>query len=406
MAMMWRPGKATRGVLVLVACISVVGYLLVEGLPQKTRKAYYREKVLAAKKMAHGMEVIKRARIGIFGLIDIESDPNASGMIGSGLTPITSKEGVLTAKQAAANPNFAAIMVHLYKKAKLKQGDVVAMGFSGSFPSLNMAALVAAETLGLVPVAISSTSASRWGANDPELTWLDMERLLFEHEIIRTRSVAASMGGEQDRAVGLPPDGVRMLRDAIRRNGVELIDPPDLTSSFDQRINVYEEEAAGRPIACYVNVGGGSGSVGSALTKKMFKPGVNKNMPSAGRLRDSVMTRMIRDGIPVINMIYVSRFAKRFGLPEKPDRPPQVGEGAIYAAMGYNMFLVWGVFVGLVLITFLLLRMDFKHYLLRIRNNLNDNSVSQQPHAFRGSDSQQSRGSQGKDSADREQPEA
>ncbi len=41
---MWRPGRASRGVLVLVAAISLLGYLLVEGLPEKTRKRHYRQK--------------------------------------------------------------------------------------------------------------------------------------------------------------------------------------------------------------------------------------------------------------------------------------------------------------------------------------------------------------------------
>lgn len=379
MALMWRPGKASRSVLILVACISVLGYLLVESLPHKSRKRFYKEKLQAAKTMARGMEVIKRAKISIFGLINTEADPNATGMIGSGLTPITSKEGSLTAKQTAANPNFAAVMVHLFKRAKLKKGDVVAFGFSGSFPAFNMASIIAAETIGLEPIIISSSSASRWGANDPELTWLDMERLLFENEIIHHRSSAGSMGGEQDRGIGLPPDGVRMVREAIKRNGVELIDAADLTSSFDQRMNIYEELAGDRPIACYVNVGGSAGSVGSALVKKMFSPGLNRDIPTGGRLRDSVITRMSRSGIPVINIYHIATLARRYGLPVKPDRPPQVGEGGIYAAMGYNMILVWTVLVALVLAIFLLLRMDLRHYVVRLRNILGSEQQEAQP---------------------------
>jgi poly-gamma-glutamate system protein len=377
--MMWRPGKASRGVLVLVACISVLGYLLVEGLPQKTRKRYYKEKIQAAKAMAQGMEVIKRARIAIFGTVNTENDPAATGLIGSGLTPITSKEGVLTAKQTAANPNFAAVMVHLYRRAKLKEGDVVALAFSGSFPALNLASLVAAESLGLEPIIISSVSASRWGANDPELTWLDMERLLFENEVIHHRTMAASLGGEQDRGVGLPPDGVRMVREAIKRNGIELIDPPDLVASFDQRMNIYEEYANDRPIALYVNIGGGAGSVGSALIKKMFAPGLNKDIPATGRLRDSVMTRMIRNGVPVINLINIADLAKRYGLPVKPAATPRVGEGGIYAAMGYNMILAWVVMISLILTIFVLLRMDLKHYMLRVRNALGNHAADGAP---------------------------
>ncbi len=370
MALMWRPGKASRGVLVLVAFLSVLAYLLVEALPEKRRKAHYEQKLQAAKSMAQGMEVVRRARVEIYGRIDQEHDPLGTGMIGSGLTPITSNAGVLTAKQTAANPNWAAVMVHLYKRAKLKKGDVVAMAFSGSFPALNMASLVAAETLGLEPIIITSGSASRWGATDPQLSWLDQERLLFEKGVTRHRSSAASMGGEQDRGGGLPPDGVRMLRGIIKRNDMELLDPPDLPSSFDLRMNIYREQAGERPIACYVNVGGGVGSVGSSLVKKLFAPGLNKTTPQPGRLRDAVMTRMSRQGIPVINMIYVAKLANRYGLPITPEQLPKVGEGGIFEAAGYNMLLVWLTFLSLVIMLFILLRMDLQHYGLRFQRML------------------------------------
>ena len=370
MALMWRPGRASRGVLVLVAAISLLGYLLVEGLPEKTRKSHYRQKRKASKVMAQGMEVIRQARLSLFGRIDLEHDPNGTGMIGSGLTPITSKTGVLSAKITGANPNFAAVMVHLFKRAGLKEGDVVTMAFSGSFPSLNLAALTAAEVLKLVPIPITSVSASRWGANNPQLTWLDMERRLFEKGVIQYRSVAASLGGDRDRGGGIPPDGIRMLKEAIKRNEVEFIDPPDLTSSFDLRMNIYEEQAAGRPVACFVNIGGGAGSVGTPLVKKMFRPGLNRTTPHPGRLRDSVMTRMSRNGIPVINLIYIDRLAKRYGLPVRPDRPPRVGEGGIFAARGYNITLAWVVLLSLVAVIFILLRMDYYHYFLRIRRTL------------------------------------
>jgi poly-gamma-glutamate system protein len=366
MALMWRPGKASRPVLALVALLSIIGMLVVEGLPRRTRKANYKEKVQAAKRMARGMEVIKRARISIFGRIDTEHDPLATGMIGSGLTPITSNTGLLSAKQTAANPNFAAVIVQLLKRAKLKEGDVVAMALSGSFPSLNLAAVTAAETLKLKPVIITSLSGSNWGANDPELTWLDMERLLFENGVIHSRSVAASLGAEQDRGIGLPPEGVRMLREAIKRNGVELIDAPDLASSFELRMNIYREEAGEQPIACYLNVGGGVGSVGSSLVKKMFEPGLNRETPTTDKLRDAVITRFSREGVPVIHLVYVDRLAKTYGL-VKGGTPWRVGVGDVYAAMGYNMWLVYGVGFGLVLFIFIMLRMDLQHYGLRIR---------------------------------------
>ena len=271
--------------------------------------------------------------------------------------------------QTTANPNFAAVFVSWYRRAGLKEGDVVAMAFSGSFPSMNLAALVAAEVLNLEPIPIVSLSASRWGANIPQLTWLDMERLLFEKGIIHHRSVAASLGGEQDRGGGLPPEGIRLLRQVIERNGVELIDPPNLEASWDIRMNIYRENAGPRPISCFVNVGGGLGSVGTPLNKKMFRPGLNRTTPSPEKLRDSVITRFSRQGVPVIHVLNIARLARRYGLPVQPDHYPQVGEGGIFAALEYNLAITWGVLLGLVVVIFLLLRMDVSYYLLRSRRN-------------------------------------
>ncbi|HUU04227.1 MAG TPA: poly-gamma-glutamate system protein [Myxococcota bacterium] len=370
MALMWRPGRASRGVLVLIAAISIIGYVLVEQLPSKQRKKYYREKMAAAKLMDAGMKAIRDKKLLIFGRIDTEHDPNGTGMIGSGLTPITSKEGSLAAKQTSANPNFAAVLVQLYKRASLKKGDVVAMGFSGSFPSLNLASMVAAEVLGLEPIAISSASASRWGANNPQFSWLDMERLLYEKGIIHHRSVAASLGGERDRGGGIPPEGIRHLRKIIKRNGVELIDPASLEASWDLRMNIYREEAGKRPISCFVNTGGGAGSVGSPLVKKMFKSGLNRTTPVPDRIRDSVMTRISRAGIPVIHLINIVRMAKRYGLPVQPDHYPEVAEGGIFTDLEYDTTLAWVVLLALILATFILLRMDVAHYFLRIKSNM------------------------------------
>ena len=67
---------------------------------------------------------------------------------------------------------------------------------TGSMPGANIAVLTACKSLGLYPVTISSVGASQWGANQIDFTWLDMEKILFDREIIPSQSVAASIGEE------------------------------------------------------------------------------------------------------------------------------------------------------------------------------------------------------------------
>jgi len=367
MALMWRPGRAARSVLILVAVVSVVSYVVVEKVPSRKVKSYYKEKRLAARRMEEGMKVIREHKLATMGRLDTQNDPLGTGMIGQGISTITSKEGVLLAKQLSANPNFAAVFVQWYKRAGLQEGDVVAMAFSGSFPAMNLAALVAAETLGLKPIPITSVSASRWGANDPNLTWLDMERLLVEKRIIKHRSVAASIGGEDDIGRGLPPEGVQQIREAIRRNGVELIYTADIERNFDWRMNIYREAAGDRPIKCFVNIGGGLGSVGTSLNKRALKPGLNRAIANPERLTDSVLTRFVLDGVPVVNVIQIEQLARSYRLQTNLKWQPRVGEGGVFVDFEYNKKLTWAVLLVDVLVIFLLLRLDVSTYLQKMR---------------------------------------
>jgi poly-gamma-glutamate system protein len=172
--------------------------------------------------------------------------------------------------------------------------------------------------LRLKVIAISSVAASNWGANIPELTWLDLERILHEQGLTSHRSVAASLGGEGDKALGMKQESREMLRSAIKRNGVRLIEIDTLKENIDKKISIYKEFSEGKRISAYVNVGGGTVAVGSVKGKKLYQPGLNKK-PLAEALRvDSVMSRFAREGIPVIHIVYIDRLAEKYGLSKSP----------------------------------------------------------------------------------------
>jgi len=323
----WRPSSVPHIFLIVIATIAIAGILSVELFKVKAEQPYYDEKFRAAQKMKEGMEIIKRYRIKNIGPVDPEADPADSGMIGLPISFITSTTGYLRAKQTTINPNWAAVMVDLFRRAGVKEGSVIAAGFSGSFPAISLAILSAAEVLGIKVIAISSVTASNWGANIPDFTWLDMERILYEHGLISHRSVAASLGGEGDRALGMTEYAQKMVRSAIERNGAELIEIENLKENIDKRMSIYKEFAEGKPIAVYASVGGGAISVGFSRGKRLYEPGLNKR-PSPDALRvDSVMSRFAREGIPVIHMVFIDRLAEKYGLPKSPQVMPYIGEG-------------------------------------------------------------------------------
>ena len=230
----------------------------------------------------------------------------------------------------------------MLKRAGVEKGDLVAVGLSGSFPALNVATFAAIHVLEIQAIAITGVSSSEWGANDPDLLWVDMERLLVEKHVFGLRSIAASRGGIDDRGFGMSKEGRALLEAGIARNGLFLIDPKSLTDSIEQRMQVYEERAAGRPIKAYVNVGGSTASVGTHVGKKQFVPGLNLDLPRGSRLVDSVMVRFASRDVPVLHITEVKELAKKYGLSSEPDAIPRIGESSVYVKAEYNRWLAGG----------------------------------------------------------------
>jgi poly-gamma-glutamate system protein len=238
----------------------------------------------------------------------------------------------------------------------VEEGDVVAAGFSGSFPALNLAVLAATEVLDLQLVAVSSAAASQWGANHPRLLWIDMDRALNERGLFDTRSVAVSLGGLEDQALGMSARGRRLLQRAIARNDLPQLEGETYQDSIRQRMRVYESVAGERPIAAYINVGGASVSVGGHHAKYEFRPGINRDIPPGALGVDSVMARFVDEGVPAIHLINVARIANAYGLPIQPQVTPDPGDGGVYQQGHYSPWLILVVLTLILGSSFLFLR--------------------------------------------------
>ncbi len=368
----WRPKAVSRPAMILIAIMSAVGMLVVEaeknnGDPKK--RPYYEEKLEAAELAQRAFDEIKAARMKIKE-IDPAYDPIETGLIGVNMSSITSVNGVLPSKQTAANPNFAAVVVDMLKRAGVNEGDVVGMGLSGSFPSLNICSIAAVETLGAEPVIISSGAASQWGANLPELLWIDMEKQLYDQGVFEHRSQAVSIGGDEDKGENLPPEGLVDIQAAIERCELSQISAEDFTGAVDARIKLMRDKAQRRGIKAYINVGGGAVSAGSSIGKKLFDEGLNLRPPT--RMPpdlDGVMPRLSKQGVPVINLVQIVDLAERFGLPvmPTPDQRELIepGQGAVFKGVDYNRVLVVGVLVAIIASLFGFIRSDIGFRLLQ-----------------------------------------
>jgi len=344
----WRPRRVSRMVLVGVAAAAIVSMAAVECFPWKQPQPDVEQKLAAAQLAERGMDRLREERLRLGHQIDPHFDPARTGLIGKSMSLVTSVPGNLRAKQTSINPNFAAAIVQMLREAGVEKGDRVAVGCSGSFPALNLCVYSALETLEARPVIVASACASQFGANIPELMWVDMEHLLYEEGYFSFHAVAASPGGYEDTARGMSSDTRRLVLHAIERNGLALIDDDELTESIDLRMAVYEKEAGGEPFAAYINVGGGAASTGRTEGKKRYQPGLNLTPPPTATEIDSVMTRFAKNGVPVIHLVESNQLAAKFGLPEAPEKRPPVGAGGVFQRWNYNRALALVLLVGLV----------------------------------------------------------
>ncbi len=366
--MKWTEGKPSNITLIGLAAFAILVIILAEKTAEPERQPYYDKKLQAAKIALLAQQAIKEYSRTLGIPIDVQNDPYRTGLIGQERTPITSDRGIVTAKILATNPNYAAAFVDMLVKAKVKKQGVIAVGMTGSLPGWNIAFLAACSALELTPLIISSIGASDWGANLPSLTWLDMERVLNERGVLQFKSVAASVGGPSDNGRGLSPEGRDLIKAAIDRNHVSFINEPTLQASIDKRMGVYgaAAESLKKPISCYINIGGGSASIGGTANAKLIPPGVTHHLAVKNFPMRAVINLMAEQGLPVINLLEVEKIALKYSFPvEITEKAPELGEGTLFFKDRYSIVSTLILAIILAVVVFVVIRIDVKHYLFR-----------------------------------------
>jgi len=286
---------------------------------------------------------------------DAAADPNRTGLVGVETSPISTTLGNLEAKRTTTNPNCAGLVVRLLNEARVKEGEAIAVGGSSSFPGLLLAVLSAAKAMDLDALVICSLGASQWGANDPRFSWLDMHGCIAGADGAGGRVVALSVGGEGDTGRDMSEEGRRFLLGEVRKSGLPLIEEPDLERNVELRSRLYMENARGKRIAAFVNIGGSWANIGTDASVLGLKPGSTRvrDIPPPGRR--GMIQEMARRGVPVIHLLNIKGLAARYGLPWDPSPLPRPGEGEVYRrSPGSNPFVMTliGAYVLLVVLAF------------------------------------------------------
>jgi poly-gamma-glutamate system protein len=352
-----REDKISNIPLLIVTIITLVFITLELHSKARVQASYFDEKVHAAELTLRAYAVIKDAVNRLNIPIDQINDPNRTGLIGMQYSPITTERGDLNAKLTSTNPNFAALIVQLLKESGVEKNDTIAVSFTGSFPALNIAVLSALKTLKVQPMIITSVSASMWGANYPQLTYLDMERELRDTEIFDYQSIYASIGGEDDIGRGMSPEGREIIESAIKRNNVLMLEATNLTESIQKRWDIYT--ASGKP-RVFINVGGGSAALaGMDIVSGYIRPLEIKS-------GQSLIAQFSKSNVPVINLADINHLAEEYRLPNTPIPLPEIGEGNLYYQMRYSVSQAIVYTIILAILLFIVLRFDIDYYLKKI----------------------------------------
>jgi poly-gamma-glutamate system protein len=358
-----RIGKVARWELVVLTLIAVGLFALLTRLARLTRAPDYGTRARAAEISQQALHAVREARLAAGLMIDSVNDPAGTGLTGTAYSLITSGRGDLTAVLTTANPNFAAVVVALLRRAGLRRGDAVALGLSGSLPALSIEVLAACRALELEPIAIATISSGMWGANDPFFNWLDIEALLGRRSILDVKSVLATAGGADDNGRGLSPGGRMLLDSAAARNAIAMAEPASLEHAVKLRVDAYRRTAGSRPIRAYVNVGNAPASIG--VSERALPSGIVNRRP-ADMPSPSVAREMAEQGVRVINLQDIVRLAYNYRFPVAPVPVPPLARGRMFMEKRYPV--VWAMVFAAVIVALLLIviEIDLDYYARRL----------------------------------------
>ena len=121
------PAIQKTSTLILLSILSLLCFTITINFKIIEKSSSFEQKVIAANLMEDAMQLLKNSRMeeGVF--VDIENDPNETGLVGSPFSLITTDEGDLDSKLTTLDPNFSAVIVDLMSQLGLTSDDTVAL---------------------------------------------------------------------------------------------------------------------------------------------------------------------------------------------------------------------------------------------------------------------------------------
>jgi poly-gamma-glutamate system protein len=328
-----------KWLIVFASMISIIAFLSVKIFTSEYSLPYSDARVKASQIMQNAISTISAFHDSAGIPVDLATDPNRTGLIGSEISPIATTLGNLEAKQTTTNPNFAALIVRLLEEAGVVSGDTIAIGCSASFPALMIAALAAAQAMHVHPVFIISLGTSSFGATNPDFNLLHIYQILRQKNIFSVPPSAISLGGDLDIGRDFEPAIREQLIQQIKSSGIPFIYEPNLEKNVAQRMKFYEGNSS--RLAAFVNIGGSYSNLGTSELVLNVKPGVTKSNSIPPKAERGVLFEMAARNVPIIHLLYIKGLALKYGLPWDPIPLPEPMVSESLGVKSNNDFRFW-----------------------------------------------------------------
>ena len=317
-------------------------------LGRRSPRLSYADTMEAAARLHSEATALIRAEKARRGVALAEEDTLGIGLLGYDFTAIMTTAAGLEEKRTSQLPDFAALCVKYFAEAGLQKGDPVGANFSGSYPGLNLAVLCAAEVMELDIRYSTSVGSSKYGANNPEYTFPEMVKTLYDAGLISRLPVLVTMGGGGDMghnmmAYVLEEEEDIAAVEALKQRLVEADLAPAVIESFAQDIELHEQLYG--DIRAFVNAGGNSLGLGHADNTVMLSLGSGLLKPQTLEItaNSGLTERYLSKGIPTIHLLNVRALCTESGIPFDPETLPAMGAASMYFGVGFprSAVLAW-----------------------------------------------------------------
>lgn len=340
--------KIKKDVLILFLAISLIfiQYFFKNKERYRIKEKYYNEMLLAAKNMENLLFEIKKEKLNRGLAIDKTIDKNMTGLIGVEWSDISTTLGSEVAKRTSVNTDFAALLVKKFKELSLKDGDIVAVNMSSSFPALNLALISALDTLNLKSIIVNTVGSSNYGANLKEFTYLDMENHLYKKNMIKNRTVAYSLGGIEDLGKEFNDNVIEEIKIKNKNYKLRFFYNPLLEENISERFDFYTKE---KDIKVFVNIGGNILSFGKIhIDIENSDLILDRNL----NIKEGLIGKFHNSKIPIIHLLNIKEIALKNRIPIDPDNFQELGYSNIYfreiSIIYFNIMIIFIVFTFII----------------------------------------------------------